>query len=56
MDGNLPPIEYFEEGEDPPEIIEQPDKSPSKGAQISLVKLGSLDDSVSCVDIRAAEY
>jgi hypothetical protein len=56
MNGNLPKLQFFEEGENPPEIIEQPDTSPSKGAQISLVKLGNLDDSVSCVDIRAVEY
>jgi hypothetical protein len=56
MNENLPLYRFYPEGEEPPDILDMPDDSPSKGSQLSLVKLGSLDDSVGCVDIREADY
>jgi hypothetical protein len=56
MNEHLPRYRIYPEGEIPPDVLDMPDKSSSKGSQLSLVKLGGLDDSVGCVDIREAAY
>ncbi|MBN1654592.1 MAG: hypothetical protein JXA30_12550 [Deltaproteobacteria bacterium] len=57
MDENLPLYNCMKKGDVPdPELTAIEDHSPSNGPDISLVKLGELDDDISCEDVRNAEY
>jgi hypothetical protein len=56
LNRNLPIYLFPDKGESPPEGLSLPDSSPSKGAEITMVKMGDLGDTVTCAEIREAEY
>lgn len=57
MDENLPLYHCLQEGDIPdPNLIYLVDKSISSGPQISIVRLGKMDDIVSCEDVRNTDY
>jgi len=57
MDENLPIYNCLKKGEVPPEdLIVVSDYSPSDGPKMSLVKLGEIGDSITCEDVRNANY
>jgi hypothetical protein len=56
MDANLPIYDVLNVGATPDSSLQLTDKSPSAGPQISLVRLGDANASISCDDVRSATY
>jgi hypothetical protein len=56
MDANLPLYQVLTEAQEPPVVLDLPDKSPSQGTLISISRLGDADESFTCSQIRAAPY
>ncbi|MDD9937911.1 MAG: hypothetical protein OXT09_30145 [Myxococcales bacterium] len=54
MNENLPIYDILRLGEEPRAVLELQDTSASDGPRYELVRLGALDDDVSCADVRAA--
>ena len=54
MDANLPLYTILDVGEVPANNLDVPDESPSLGPQVSTVRLGGLNDDITCADVRAA--
>jgi hypothetical protein len=56
MDANLPIYSILGVGAVPSSNLKLKDASPSKGPQLSVVRLGTLGADVSCAAVRAATY
>ena len=56
MDANLPVYELLAAGATPKNALNVSDKSPSRGPESSVVRLGAPGAAISCAAVRAAEY
>lgn len=56
LDENLPVYQLLAAGQTPMSSLELADQQPSKGPEVKTVRLGDVDDAVSCADVRDAKY
>jgi hypothetical protein len=56
VDENLPEYQLLTAGQTPNSALELKDKKPSKGPEVSIVRLGTLADDIGCAAVRDAKY
>jgi hypothetical protein len=56
IDENLPEYQLLAAGQTPNSSLELKDAKPSKGPEVSIVRLGTLTDDIGCAAVRDAKY